>query len=598
VVLTADDARRAIAQAVGEAQARGARAHVAVVDRVGNVLAVFSMTGAPATIAISSGRGVSGGLDGIPAGTIPAAFSAITKAITGAYLSSQGNAFSTRTAGQIVQEHFNPNEARQPSGPLYGVQFSQLACSDVISRSPGPSGPKRSPLGLSADPGGLPIYKNGVLVGGIGVEANGLYTLDRDITDQDEDDDEVIAVAGVVGFAAPDDIRGNRITADGRTFRYVDSEALRSNPSQAPAFASLPGTLVQVPGYGPPSGFDLPAGLGTGAAYGSPSSGIRRDVDGPFGAAGGWIVVDAANNANRFPVRGADDGSITPSDAQAILSEALAVALRARGQIRRPLGSSAQVTITLVDRNGEVLGLVRTEDGPIFGIDVSVQKARTAAFFSHPDAAQELAAAPPARYLNGESVSIGAYATAFRDFTGVALDGTIAWTPRAIGNLHRPFYPDGIDGAPSGPLSKPYASWSPFNVGFQLDLVYNQVVRGVLGDIGEGCAGRSAAGTLPPVRDLPIRKLRNGAQIFPGGAPIYRGETLVGAIGVSGDGVDQDDMIAYLGVRNAAQRLANGLGNAPASRRSDVLAPLGTRLRYVQCPQSPFNGSTEQNVCG
>jgi hypothetical protein len=23
----------------------------------------------------------------------------------------------------------------------------------------------------------------------------------------------------------------------------------------------------------------------------------------------------------------------------------------------------------------------------------------------------------------------------------------------------------------------------------------------------------------------------------------------------------------------------------------------GTRLRYVQCPQAPFNGSTEQNVC-
>jgi hypothetical protein len=33
--------------------------------------------------------------------------------------------------------------------------------------------------------------------------------------------------------------------------------------------------------------------------------------------------------------------------------------------------------------------------------------------------------------------------------------------------------------------------------------------------------------------------------------------------------------------------------------RNDNLVPqgTGTRLRYVQCPQSPFNGSTEQNVC-
>jgi hypothetical protein len=43
--------------------------------------------------------------------------------------------------------------------------------------------------------------------------------------------------------------------------------------------------------------------------------------------------------------------------------------------------------------------------------------------------------------------------------------------------------------------------------------------------------------------------------------------------------------------------VANGLGNAPRARRADMLAPQGARLRYVQCPQSPFNGSSEQNVC-
>src|SRR3546814_13726552 len=40
--------------------------------------------------------------------TFPAEGGAIAKAVTGAYLSSGGNAFSTRTASQIVQEHFPP----------------------------------------------------------------------------------------------------------------------------------------------------------------------------------------------------------------------------------------------------------------------------------------------------------------------------------------------------------------------------------------------------------------------------------------------------------------------------------------------------------
>jgi hypothetical protein len=81
--------------------------------------------------------------------------------------------------------------------------------------------------------------------------------------------------------------------------------------------------------------------------------------------------------------------------------------------------------------------------------------------------------------------------------------------------------------------------------------------------------------------------------------PIYRGSQLVGAIGVSGDGIDQDDMVSFLGLANAGKILNTGIANAPPAIRADNLAPQGegTRLRYVNCPQAPFNGSTEQNVC-
>jgi hypothetical protein len=143
----------------------------------------------------------------------------------------------------------------------------------------------------------------------------------------------------------------------------------------------------------------------------------------------------------------------------------------------------------------------------------------------------------------------------------------------------------------------PIQRWSPFNVGLQLDIVYNQFIRGILGDTSIGCGGRFPAGSTIPPNEFTYPELRNGIQIFPGGVPIYRGTTLIAAIGVSGDGVDQDDMIAFLGLANAARKSASGFGNAPAAMRADQLTPHDVRLRYVQCPQSPFIDSTDQNVC-
>ncbi len=72
---------------------------------------------------------------------------------------------------------------------------------------------------------------------------------------------------------------------------------------------------------------------------------------------------------------------------------------------------------------------------------------------------------------------------------------------------------------------------------------------------------------------------------------------LVGGLGVSGDGVDQDDMIAFLGLNNAGVELGGAVNNAPPAMRADNLTPQGVRLRFVQCPQAPFVDSDEQNVC-
>lgn len=593
--LSAAEVGQIISQAAAEATARGRAATIAVVDRVGNVLGVFRMNGAAATATVTSGRGVTTGIEGV---AVPDTLAAIAKAITGAYLSSGGNAFTTRTANQIVQEHLNPGETFAPSGPLFGVQFSQLPCSDLSARfftAAAPSGlvnaavgPKRSPLGLSADPGGLPLYKQGEVVGAIGAIGDGVYGLDAVITDIDDDDDELIAVAGTVGFAAPLDIRANRITVEGKSLRFTDrgAEALKTDSTAAPAFAAISGgvvgSLVAVTGYSAGALID-------GQAFGQAGSGVREDTSGIFEGQRAFILVDGTNTP-RFAPRAGTDGLLTQVEVTQILIHALKVAYSARAQIRRPLGSHAQVTVTVVDTNGAILGIARTPDGPLFGTDVSLQKARTAAFFSNPGAAAD---------LNAAGATIAAFVTNVQDFIGPSAltDGT-AFADRSGGNLSRPYYPDGIDGSVNGPFSRPFEQWSPFSTGLQLALVINNIVAHI-----NFVTGASAADTPARCTGLPLQiatasnRLPNGIQIFPGSVPIYRGATLIGAIGVSGDGVDQDDMIAFLGLHNASIELATGIGNAPQGIRADTLTPRGIRLRYVACPFAPFLDSTAQNPC-
>lgn len=618
--LTQGDVQTIIAQAVAEARANSVNATIAVSDRVGNVLAVYRM-GAPRNVTITSNRGVSGGLDGV--NIIPDELAAISKAVTGAYLSSEGNAFSTRVASQIVQEHFNPGEVGGPSGPLFGVQFSQLLCSDLI-QPPGIAlgalgvtgnlliGPKTSPLGLSADPGGFPLYKNGTVVGGVGAIADGVYGLDLNITDKDRSVDELIAWAGTFNYSAPPDRRGDRITADGKVFQFTNTEFedLAANPANAAAFSTLTsatGALVFVPGFNH-------ATIEAGTAFGQPESGYRPDTR-DYAGLDAFVLVDN-NNVERYRPKAGTDGAaaLTAAEVQAVMQEALRVANRARAQIRSPFNSQMRATVSIVDTRGEILAVARTRDAPVFGTDVSLQKARTAAFFSGSFAAAELSALPNTTYLppSNATIRFADYVAATRTFFGdpAFFTGQFAITPRAIGNIARPFFPDGIRGTNPGPLSKPFASWSPFSVGLQYDLV-NTAVGAIVGAyIAARPIAPATSSTNTQIGNLltavvgarmggctGTTRIRNGMQIFPGASPIYRGNTLVGAIGISGDGIDQDDMVSFLGLFNAGERLNRAIGHAPAGIRIDQLAPQNSRLRYVQCPQGPFIDSTDQNVC-
>jgi uncharacterized protein GlcG (DUF336 family) len=525
--LNTSEVQTIIAQAVSTAAQLNRHVTVAVTDREGNVLAVFTMTGAPASTQFRGGgpgpsqvpSPITGfvpvGLDGT---VVPARLAAISKAGTASLFSTRGNAFSSRTAGFIIQEHFPPGVDFRSSGPLYGVQFSSLPCADI--QRPG------LPLGLSGDPGGVPIYKNGEAVGGVGIEGDGVYTVDRDPADFDQPFEEVIAVAAVRGFEAPSLIRGDNILVDGIRLAYLNVNNAPS-PATIP-FGSLPGALDPLPLLrgAQPSQF-TPAVVG----------GIAGEVDTRFFPFVGSPVVSP--------------NSLTAADVSTIIAHAAQQANITRAAIRQPIGSNARVSIAVVDLNGVVMGLFRQTDAPGFGFDVSVQKARTAVFLSRANAASLLSGTGFGSYVSRAASD------------GVQLNGAIALSDRAIGFLHRPFFPDGINNTAPGPFSPPIDQWSVFNVGLQLDLIKTNL-QAVL------------SGGALPCTSLP--SLPNGLQIFAGSVPLYRNGELIGAIGISGDGIDQDDLIAAAG----------SAGYAPAvSIRSDQFSVRGVRLPFVKFPRSP-----------
>ena len=514
--LTTGEVQTIISQAVSAAASLSRPVTVSVTDREANVLGVFVMTGAPASTTIRSVGTAGQGLEGT---VVPATLASISKAGTAALFSTTGNAFTTRTAGFIIQEHFPPGVQFRSGGPLYGVQFSSLPCSDIKKPA--------VPLGLSGDPGGLPIYKDGVAVGGVGVEGDGIYTVDRDPGDFDQAFEELIAASAVRGFESPALIRGDNILVDGIRLPY-------SNVSTPPApatipFGSLPGVVpVAFPIRGAQTSAFVPANVG----------GIAGEVETRFFPFVSGSLPAAPN-------------ALTTSDVQTIITHAAQQANITRAAIRQPLGSNARVTIAVVDAGGTVLGAFRQLDAPVFGFDVSVQKARTAAFFSSASAGTLLRGAGFSSYADRAAAD------------GLALNGSIAFTDRATGFLHRPFFPDGINNTAAGPFSSALIDWSPFNVGLQLDLIKANLLAAI-------------GGAAVPCSTIP--NVPNGLQIFPGSVPIYKNGVLAGAIGISGDGVDQDDLIGAAG--------GNGYAPAPAIR-SDQVFVRGVRLPFLKFPRSP-----------
>ena len=83
--LTVEDTQKILKQAIATSRAKGVDSTFAILDRIGNVLALYQMDGAKLSTTITGQVGAVGGLEGL---SVPSKFAAISKAGTGAFLSS------------------------------------------------------------------------------------------------------------------------------------------------------------------------------------------------------------------------------------------------------------------------------------------------------------------------------------------------------------------------------------------------------------------------------------------------------------------------------------------------------------------------------
>jgi uncharacterized protein GlcG (DUF336 family) len=240
---------------------------------------------------------------------------------------------------------------------------------------------------------------------------------------------------------------------------------------------------------------------------------------------------------------------LSVAEVRRIVEQARDMANITRAAIRLPSGSGTRMMISVADLNGDLLAVFRMPDATIFSIDVSVAKARNVVYFSNlwpgsPVTVQDLPGVPRGTAVTNRTISFGA----------------------------QPLFPPGINGTGPGPF-------------FTL---YNRDVT-----------NRCSQGFQPP--DLN----QNGIVFFPGSTALFRNGVPVGGLGVSGDGVEQDDLVTAAGATGFAPPMGIRADRICIRRQSS--APQGfrgfvddedcdpaVRLPYVKFNRNPVCEKTRR----
>jgi uncharacterized protein GlcG (DUF336 family) len=395
-------------------------------------------------------------------------------------------------------------------GPMLNEQGEPIAAVGVTTGKVDvlDSGQSR-PETVAVDPGGIPIYRGGKVVGGIGVAGVPPAFAEYAAT---------AAAAGAgrsLDFSEPLGSPG-AVFIDGIRLPFFGAcpsiscirETLRSRPPGSAPGVFSDGRLVV-----------LPRGGGQ--------------------APEGYLIAPRAS---------ARAGGLTADDVRRIVEQAVAVALRTRAQIRLPAGQPARMIISVADEDGEILGAFRMADATMFSLDVAIAKARNAFYFSSRDGYEVLR-----QYVVDNQYEDYRWEPAPPPGQGWAV------TARTLNFGGQPLFPPGID-LQSAPLRGPW-----FDL-FAYDLA-NPCTEG---------PGPTRGGN---------RRYANQSGIvwFAGSAPLYKNGRLAGGLGVSGDGVEQDDYVSQLG--------SEGF-HPPDSLRvdqSEIVTGSGARVRlpYLKFPRHP-----------
>lgn len=430
--------------------------------------------------------------------------------------------------------------------------------------------------GIATLPGGIGIYKNFQLVGGIGVffpgetgfasEENSILSEDYDPTQRDRSlEAEFIAFAAIGGSS----LAGFKIGGIGNA------------PDLGPAFDVPFGRLdvdgIKVPVFGPLVGgaralVDFGNSIGQGsingfnATYRTETNAATNATRAGVTPSNGWIVAPTDSPVDPLLTAEVVEQIITQGVFQAVNTRA-AIRLRNSGSTTNPEAidlrpnASSSMVLSVSDTQGNVLGLYRMPDATIFSIDVAVAKSRNTAY-----------------YADANDVNPLDLPDDNNDGTPDIPAGT-ALTNRTFRYLALPYFPSGIDGTQPG-------DFSILNSG-QTDDAFSALNDGPplpASAFDNSVMGRDAfrPGTNFRDDDSAGLGLTNGIVFFPGSTPIYVdadgdgiNETLVGGFGVSGDGVDQDDVVTFAGAQGY---------QTPQSLRADMY-----QVRDIRLPFQKFN---------